>query len=49
MDADQVLPALQQQAQGTALQPVLERVARALAAFDFDDALAALRAYSADA
>ena len=49
VDADQVLPALQQQAQGTALQPVLERVARALAAFDFDDALAALRAYSADA
>ncbi len=49
VDADQALAALQQQAAGTALAPVLEQVAAALAAFDFDAALAILRAATAPA
>ena len=47
VDADQALAALQQQATGTALAPVLEQVATALAAFDFDTALGILQAATA--
>ncbi|GAB3364178.1 MULTISPECIES: PAS domain S-box protein [Giesbergeria] len=47
VDADVVLEALQRQASGTALAPVLDKVAHALAAFDFDAALAVLRAATA--
>ncbi|MBY0453260.1 MAG: PAS domain S-box protein [Burkholderiaceae bacterium] len=44
VDADAAIYALQQQAAGTPLAPVLNQVAAAVAAYDFDAALAALSA-----
>jgi two-component system, sensor histidine kinase and response regulator len=47
VDADRALETLQQQAAGTALAPVLEQVATALAVFDFDTALRILQTATA--